>query len=53
MSICHLSVKKALPTFSSDPVNTLKRRWEYCPDVEEGSPEAELVDACVNPRTWA
>ena len=30
----------------------LHRRWEYCPDVEPGSPEAELVDACANPRTW-
>ena len=28
------------------------RRWEYCPDVEPGSPEAELVDACMHPRTW-
>lgn len=30
----------------------LHRRWEYCPDVEPGSPEAELVDACAKPRTW-
>ncbi|KAK9838530.1 hypothetical protein WJX81_005837 [Elliptochloris bilobata] len=31
----------------------LHARWEYCPDVEPGSPEAELVDACAHPRTWA
>ena len=30
----------------------LGRRWEYCPDVEPGSPEAELVAACAHPRTW-
>ena len=28
------------------------RRWEYCPPVDPNSPEAELVDACTNPRTW-
>lgn len=27
-------------------------RWEYCPPVDPASPEAELVDACTNPRTW-
>ncbi|KAK9918093.1 hypothetical protein WJX75_001161 [Coccomyxa subellipsoidea] len=30
----------------------LTARWEYCPPVDPTSPEAELVDACTNPRTW-
>lgn len=27
-------------------------RWEYDHKVEPGSPEAELLDACQNPREW-
>lgn len=27
-------------------------RWEYDHKPEEGSPEADLLDACKNPRTW-
>jgi len=27
-------------------------RWEYNLIPEEGSPEAELIDACKNPREW-
>ncbi|CAL5228344.1 g11457 [Coccomyxa viridis] len=30
----------------------LTARWEYCPPVDPNSPEAQLVDACRNPRTW-
>jgi len=28
-------------------------RWEYNHQVEEGSPEAEIMDAFKNPREWA
>lgn len=28
-------------------------RWEYCPPIDPTSPEAELVEACTNPREWA
>jgi len=28
-------------------------RWEYNHQVEEGSPEAEILDAFKNPREWA
>jgi len=27
-------------------------RWEYDHQVKEGSPEAELIDATMNPREW-
>jgi|EP00349_Pseudokeronopsis_sp_Brazil_P003345 coproporphyrinogen III oxidase len=27
-------------------------RWEYDHHPEEGSPEAEFLDACMNPRDW-
>jgi coproporphyrinogen III oxidase len=27
-------------------------RWEYNVIPEEGSPEADFVDACKNPREW-
>merc|ERR1711985_143784 len=27
-------------------------RWEYNQSPEEGSPEAEFIDACKNPREW-
>ena len=27
-------------------------RWEYDQKPQEGSPEAELLDACKNPRSW-
>ncbi|KAK9811550.1 hypothetical protein WJX72_005745 [[Myrmecia] bisecta] len=27
-------------------------RFEYCHEVAPGSPEADLLDACTNPRTW-
>ena len=27
-------------------------RWEYNHQVEEGSPEAEFIDACQHPREW-
>eukprot|EP01024_Parvocaulis_polyphysoides_P013186 TRINITY_DN1510_c0_g1_i3.p1 TRINITY_DN1510_c0_g1~~TRINITY_DN1510_c0_g1_i3.p1 ORF type:complete len:379 (+),score=70.91 TRINITY_DN1510_c0_g1_i3:134-1138(+) len=30
----------------------LTSRWEYNYQVEENSPEAELLDCCQNPRTW-
>ncbi|CAL8471338.1 g10880 [Coccomyxa elongata] len=31
----------------------LTARWEYCPPIDPTSPEAELVEACTNPREWA
>jgi len=30
----------------------LTARWEYDADPPAGTPEAELVDCCRNPRTW-
>jgi coproporphyrinogen III oxidase len=27
-------------------------RWEYCHEVEDGSREADAVDAFQNPREW-
>jgi coproporphyrinogen III oxidase len=30
----------------------LSASWEYDQTPAEGSPEAELLDACKNPRTW-
>eukprot|EP00803_Ostreobium_quekettii_P002673 evm.model.scf_998EXC.2 EVM.evm.TU.scf_998EXC.2 scf_998EXC:27963-28688(+) len=30
----------------------LTARWEYCNEPEAGSPEADLLDACRNPREW-
>lgn len=30
----------------------LTARWEYDAEPEEGSPEAEFLDACKVPRTW-
>jgi coproporphyrinogen III oxidase len=27
-------------------------RWEYCHEPEEGSAEAQFLDACKNPRDW-
>jgi len=27
-------------------------RWEYNHQVEEGTPEAEIMDAFKNPRDW-
>jgi coproporphyrinogen III oxidase len=30
----------------------LTSRWEYDHHPEEGSPEADLLDACKNPRDW-
>ena len=31
----------------------LTSRWEYNVTPEPGSPEADLLDACLNPRQWA
>ena len=31
----------------------LTSRWEYNVTPEPGSPEADLIDACTNPRDWA
>lgn len=31
----------------------LTSRWEYNVTPEPGSPEADLIDACMNPRDWA
>ena len=30
----------------------LNARWEYCHTAGEGSPEADLLDACRTPREW-
>lgn len=30
----------------------LTARWEYDQHPAEGTPEAELIDHCRNPRTW-
>ena len=30
----------------------LTARWEYNQHPAEGTSEAELIDACRNPRTW-
>jgi len=27
-------------------------RWEYCAEPEEGTPEAEFLEVCRNPRNW-
>lgn len=35
----------------SDGTDVTVCRWEYCPPVDPTSPEAQLVDACTNPRT--
>ncbi len=31
----------------------LTSRWEYNVQPEAGSPEADLLDACLTPREWA
>ncbi len=31
----------------------LTSRWEYNVTPEPGSAEADLMDACLNPRDWA
>jgi coproporphyrinogen III oxidase len=30
----------------------LTASWEYDQSPAPGSPEADLLDACQNPRTW-